>query len=116
MPARLRELRARLMLEECNESLGVPEAPCPACGATGWTNRQALVSCPICAGFQQVPEPLAKWYVDESARRRAHRPAPEESVVPEPVYRARRQRDVNSTRPERLGRWARHGARVHLPD
>mgnify|MGYP006306413793 CR=1 FL=1 len=116
MPRRLRTMRARIMLEECHETLGVPELPCPACDGTGWTDRAALIHCPVCAGFQEVPEPLAEWYVDEVARRKTDRRRADNSVVPEEVYRARAEREVHSTRPERMGRAARHAARVHLPE
>jgi hypothetical protein len=117
MPRRLRVMRAKMMLEQCHETLGVREVPCPACRGTGWADREALRTCPICVAFREVPEPLAQWYTDEVAARRApRRPAEPATVVPEPIWRARAEREVHSTRPERLGRAARRVAHLHLPE
>lgn len=62
VPADLRRMRARQMLESEQESLGVDDVPCPGCGGTGWLNRRDLERCPLCCGFQEVPEGLAEWF------------------------------------------------------
>lgn len=68
VPAWLRALRARLLLEQYAESLGVQEVECPACGGNGWFDRRRLTSCPICRGFREVPVSLAEWYEGELLR------------------------------------------------
>jgi hypothetical protein len=119
IPSELRALRAKAMLEECCETLGVRETRCPACRGTGWGDREALRACGLCAGFQVVPESLAQWYLDERTRGSAGGVVANrgdlEVEVPEPVRQARARREVHSTRPERLGRAASPGTRVHMP-
>lgn len=61
VPRWLRALRARMLLDECAERLGVREVECPACGGGGWLNEKRLERCPICCGFRQVPRSLAEW-------------------------------------------------------
>ena len=72
IPVRLRELRAKLMLEQICENFGVEETTCPACRGTGWLDPGAFEHCPICCGFREVPTQLAYWLRDElaAARRR----------------------------------------------
>ena len=62
IPAELRQMRARMMLESEHEFLGVDEVPCPACAGSGWLSRRLLERCPVCCGFRQVPVGLADWY------------------------------------------------------
>ena len=73
MPADLRSLRGKLMLEAFAEVLGVVEVECPACRATGWLDRRRLEVCPICCGFREVPDRLADWFRKEVQRRLASR-------------------------------------------
>ncbi len=61
MPANLRRLRSKLMFETVCESLGVEEVACPGCNASGWLDADLLERCPVCCGFQEVPEALADW-------------------------------------------------------
>ncbi len=74
MPPDLRKLRGRMMLEPIYESLGVEEVRCPACGGSGWLDRAALEYCPVCCGFQQVPDRLAEWFRARAAGFRAEAP------------------------------------------
>ncbi len=67
VPRDLLRLRGQLMLELVYESLGVEEVRCPACGGSGWLDRRALEYCPICCGFQEVPDRLADWFRDRAA-------------------------------------------------
>ncbi len=69
IPADLRSLRGKVMLESLCEVLGVEETGCPACRGTGWLDRRRLESCPICCGFREVPEALAQWFRIEMHRR-----------------------------------------------
>ncbi len=62
IPSELKALRAKLMLESVYETLGVEEVPCPACGGSGWLDRVSLEHCPVCCGFQEVPDRLADWF------------------------------------------------------
>ena len=62
VPHDLKLLRAKLMLEPLCETLGVEEVSCPACGGSGQLNRRALERCPLCCGFQEVPNRLAEWF------------------------------------------------------
>lgn len=62
VPRLLRALRARMLLEECAERLGVQEVECPACRGCGWLDERRLELCPICCGFRQVPRGLAEWF------------------------------------------------------
>ncbi|MFO8006306.1 MAG: hypothetical protein R6V05_01065 [Candidatus Brocadiia bacterium] len=71
MPRDLRRLRGQMMLEPVYESLGVEEVTCPACGGSGWLDRRALDYCPICCGFQEVPDRLADWFRGRAAGCRA---------------------------------------------
>jgi hypothetical protein len=62
VPRELRELRGKAMLEDLHETLGVEDAPCPACAATGWLDAARLEHCPVCCGFCEVPDELAAWF------------------------------------------------------
>lgn len=64
VPAELRALRAKLMLEPLCEALGVEETACPACKGTGWLDVTTLARCPLCLGFREVPVRLADWFDD----------------------------------------------------
>jgi len=67
IPADLRSLRGRMMLESENEFIGVDEVPCPACDGDGWLSRRRLERCPVCVGFCDVPEGLADWFRAQAA-------------------------------------------------
>lgn len=62
VPARLRAMRGRMMLQSVHEFLGVDEVPCPACAGSGWLSRRRLERCPLCCGFREVPVGLADWF------------------------------------------------------
>ncbi len=62
MPADLKDLRGKLMLEAAAQTLGVVEVRCPACAGSGWLDRRSLEPCPICNGFIEVPDRLADWF------------------------------------------------------
>ncbi len=62
VPADLRRMRARQMLESEQEFLGTDEVACPGCGGTGWLSRRRLERCPLCYGFREVPVGLAEWF------------------------------------------------------
>jgi len=68
IPAWLRALRARMLLEGYAGHLGTDEVACPACRGGGAANGQPLERCPICRGFGDVPGPLAWWYEDQLRR------------------------------------------------
>lgn len=68
IPPDLKQLRGKLMLETLCKALGVEEVCCPACAGTGWLNRRALERCPLCCGFQEVPERLADWFTCQFRR------------------------------------------------
>lgn len=61
IPCHLLELRGLMMMDGPVRRLGVSEAACPACGATGYLDRETLEVCPICCGFREVPKGLADW-------------------------------------------------------
>ncbi len=67
VPAHLRRLRGRLMLEGEATFLGVEELRCPACRGQGWLNRRRLEACTLCCGFGEVPDGLAEWYRAQSS-------------------------------------------------
>ena len=62
IPADLKELRGKLMLECLCDALGVEERPCPACGGTGWLGAVGGRACPLCLGFLAMPTRLADWF------------------------------------------------------
>ena len=62
VPAGLRAMRGRMMLQSVHEFLGVDEVPCPACAGSGWLSRRRLERCPLCCGFREVPVGLADWF------------------------------------------------------
>jgi hypothetical protein len=106
VPAELRSLRAKLMLESLCEALGVEETACPACRGSGWLDRTVLARCPLCVGFREVPERLAVWFGDQmlatssvgpnrAPQRGGSAAEPEDRRPPDPgraVYSARRGR------------------------
>ncbi len=67
VPADLRLMRARQMLESEQEFLGVDEVACPGCEGTGWLSRRRLERCPLCCGFREVPVGLADWFRAQTA-------------------------------------------------
>ena len=67
IPGSLRELRAKLLLDSYAARLGVVEVACPACKGSGWLEGPAAEVCPICRGFEEVPESLAAWFAEEMA-------------------------------------------------
>ena len=67
VPAGLRAMRGRMMLETVHEFLGVDEVPCPACAGSGWLSRRRLERCPLCCGFREVPVGLADWFRVQTA-------------------------------------------------
>ncbi|MGD2175674.1 MAG: hypothetical protein PVJ27_09745 [Candidatus Brocadiaceae bacterium] len=71
IPRELKILRAKLMLEDLYEYLGVEEVSCPACRGTGWLEFRRLEFCPLCCGFREVPDRLADWFRNQLARLRA---------------------------------------------
>ncbi len=107
IPPRLRELRAKLMLEGVCENFGVEETTCPACGGSGWLDPGAFEHCPVCCGFREVPTQLAYWLRDELASAR-QRPQPRYvgPVVPSDA--------AGSAPRERLGRLAELTYKTHL--
>ncbi len=48
MPAEMRALRARAMLEAECETLGVADVTCPGCEGDGWLERRSFEFCPVC--------------------------------------------------------------------
>jgi hypothetical protein len=68
MPADLKELRGKLMIEVLCATLGVEEVACPACNGSGWLDRRSLERCPVCCGFLEVPDRLAEWFRAEFRR------------------------------------------------
>lgn len=78
VPADLRVMRARQMLESEQEFLGVDEVACPGCDGTGWMNRRRLERCPLCCGFREVPARLADWFRAQTAGARQVREGREE--------------------------------------
>lgn len=50
-----------MMLESCSRYVGMDDLPCPACGGTGRLGEDVLERCPICMGFQEVPESVAAY-------------------------------------------------------
>ena len=106
MPAQLRELRAKLMLDVVCESLGVEEVACPACKGTGRLKGRALERCPVCCGFQEVPDRLADWFNARLGGARA-------GVQRRPTGRPARR--PSGPVGERYGRLAEQPCRVHMP-
>ena len=117
VPAPLRALRAKLMIESLCETLGVEEVACPACGGSGWLERSVLRSCPLCLGCREGPDRLAEWFTsrvsasgrDGPSRRREPRhpdvvPADSVPRAPSPAGQS-----------ERYGRLAETLHRAHLP-
>jgi hypothetical protein len=98
VPAELRDIRGRLMLQALCEQMGVQEVGCPACDGSGWLDRPALEHCPLCCGFQEVPERLAAWF--RAQRLKALGGA--ETTLPDPAPA------------ERLGRLAEVHYRAHV--
>ncbi len=92
IPQELKELRGKMMLESLAETLGVQEVRCPACGSSGWLDREALEACPVCAGFLEVPDRLADWFKAQMCRateepvRRPFSPCPRGPVPPRQQY------------------------------
>jgi hypothetical protein len=64
VPARMKRLRGRLMLDELTDALGTADAVCPACSGTGWLDAGLMEDCPVCLGFREVPASLADWFRD----------------------------------------------------
>jgi len=62
LPAEMRDQRGRMLLETECATLGLEDRPCPACAGTGWLDRAAVERCPVCRGFCEVPEGLARWW------------------------------------------------------
>ncbi|MHC4481234.1 MAG: hypothetical protein ACYS8K_03235 [Planctomycetota bacterium] len=109
MPARLRELRGKLMIEGLCESLGVAEVACPACRGSGWLARPEGEHCPICCGFLEVPDQVADWFRVRARSARSPRRSPlsggrPAGAGPHPASSG-----------ERWGRLAGARYRVHLP-
>ena len=59
LPAGLKALRGKLMIEPLVQQTGVPERRCPVCEGSGWLDAVALERCPVCIGFGEVPSELA---------------------------------------------------------
>ncbi len=68
IPRELRELRGKMMLEAEYEFLGVEEVTCPACNGCGRLTEDVLDFCPLCCGFREVPDRLARWFRIHAAR------------------------------------------------
>ncbi len=108
IPAPLRSIRRRLMLETECWSLGAEERVCPACEGSGWLDADAWEHCPICCGFRDVPLALALWFKTALAQAQgvarpalgAHGFVPNDGAPAIPR--------------ERLGRLAGSAYRVHL--
>jgi hypothetical protein len=111
MPAPLRRLRVRLLLEDLSESIGMGDVPCPGCRGSGWADAVRLQLCPLCGGFERVPLSVAEWF-----RSCCKRGASVARRVP--VYHSATQRAVEMLKPprgERLGRMAFEPTRLHMP-
>jgi hypothetical protein len=67
IPGPLRELRAKLLLDFYAARLGVVEVACPACKGSGRPQWPSAEVCPICRGFEEVPQSLAAWFAEEMA-------------------------------------------------
>jgi hypothetical protein len=80
VPAALKVMRARQMLESEQESLGIDEVACPACEGTGWLSRRRLERCPICCGFREVPAGLADWFRAQTAANHEEHEGHEERI------------------------------------
>lgn len=119
MPAELKALRAKLMLEALCEALGVEETTCPACRGSGWLDEGSLAHCPLCIGFQEVPVRLADWFDDQMraarslSQRRAQRRG-RTGVAVEPVDREPPGPGGKAVS-ERYGRLAEQAYHVFLP-
>ena len=118
LPRALKDLRGRLMLSQVCETLGAEEAACPACDGSGWLDRQALQTCPLCCGFKEVPRPVAEWFV---ARWSSEVPEAGRSCGAVDVERRERPRGPlpeadgpSRRRGERLGRIAERPLKLHL--
>ena len=68
VPAGLRALRGRALLDEYVGHMGLEEVECPACGGTGFIAERSMEYCPICLGFEEVPGSLAAWFEEELGR------------------------------------------------
>jgi len=104
MPADLKGLRGKLMLEVMAETLGVVEVRCPACAGCGWLDRRSLEPCPICKGFMEVPDRLADWFNARMCHAAAE--PPPSGHAPAAAY---------CSMAERPGRLAEMTYRAHLP-
>ncbi|MGD8239806.1 MAG: hypothetical protein PVH68_14700 [Armatimonadota bacterium] len=57
-----RREQGRMMLQAYNGVAGITEVACPVCAEhPSWLDPVALEFCPICYGFQRVPQGLADW-------------------------------------------------------
>lgn len=59
LPVDLRRMRATSMLRDYYRTNGMGDRLCPACGGAGRLGEDVFERCPICMGFQEVPESLA---------------------------------------------------------
>ncbi|MHC5034517.1 MAG: hypothetical protein ACYTFZ_05735, partial [Planctomycetota bacterium] len=76
IPAELKELRGKLMLEFVCTTLGVEEVTCPACRGAGRLRAGDQERCPLCCGFQEVPDRLAHWFRAQIRLARPRPPSP----------------------------------------
>lgn len=109
IPAHLKELRGKLMLEAISETLGVAEARCPACEGAGCLDGDALEYCPVCCGFEEVPDRLADWFKAQFRRTREGRRPGSHAAL-----RARNHA-IGIPSAGRCGRLAERPLRVHVP-
>ena len=93
------------------------EVACPACGGTGWLERSALRSCPLCLGFREVPDRLAEWFTRRLRASRREGPSRGREPRHPGVVPADSLPRAPSTagQSERCGRLAERLYRAHLP-
>ena len=63
--------RAENLLRVKAHQLGQRVVECPCCTGLGWWCVRELVVCPVCFGFRELPQGMARWFEMNAARIRA---------------------------------------------